>query len=175
MSRSKETMLAIAERMAHEIAKGATQSDAYRTARPKIRGKPATYIAECASRFVAKHNVNAIAAEIRKEMRLQDIYSASQWMHDAISMRDAAIQAGNHNAAQALQRQLGQASGAIGQDQTTLVVAEKLTDTAIIARLAGTNPELARALAETMGADLSSATQDVVSTGTSGRVVKLTR
>ena len=158
--RTKTTQEVLAQRFAAEIAKGKTQTDAYRTVWPRTRKLDPQRVAEYAYRFAAKHQINARVMAIRSEMRLAEIYPVAQWLNDSITQRDAAFAAGNYNAAGNYQRQIGQAVGAIGADQTTVVVAEKLSDVELIKRLSEGNPDLAKALGKTIAAKPD--TQDVV-------------
>ena len=108
-------------------------------------------------------------------MRPQEIYSVAAWLQDSIAQRDQALDKGNYNAGQAYQRQIGQAVGAIGGDvSTTLVVAEKLSDSVLIERLAGSNPQLAAMLADALGVQIKPGPQDVVPANAPGSVSKLT-
>ena len=149
-----------ADRMAALIAKGATQAEAFRTIRPRHRKSEPQVVADLASKFCKQYDIQARAAAIRSEMRLAEIYTVVEWLEDSITQRNAAFAAGNYNAAGNYQRQIGQAVGAIGADQTTVVVAEKLSDVELIKRLSEGNPDLAKALGKTIAAKPD--TQDVV-------------
>lgn len=175
MAYTKATNEALADKMAFLIAKGATQSDAYREIKPKSRRLPDESIHTMASAFARKFQVQSRVARIRAEMRPHEIYSVAAWLQDSIAQRDQALDKGNYNAGQAYQRQIGQAVGAIGGDvSTTLVVAEKLSDSVLIERLAGSNPQLAAMLADALGVQIKPGPQDVVPANAPGSVSKLT-
>ena len=150
--RLRLTQEALADRMAARIAQGSTQSDAFREIKPKSRKWSPQSVAVAASTFASRHNIQQRAAAIRAAMRITDLYPVVQALDDTLRIRDLAISKDNLNAAQALQRQASQINGAIGADTNVVVVVEKVSDAAIIAKLSEGNPELARALQSTLGA-----------------------
>lgn len=152
MARTKESQEALAQAFASHIARGMTQGDAFRAIKPRIKNKPDEYIRKRACEFAAKWNATGRVKQLLRDARATDLYSIGQALDDTLRIRDTALAKDNYNAAQALQRQASQIVGAIGQDTNTVVIAEKLSDVAIIERLALGNPQLAAALAETIGA-----------------------
>lgn len=175
MARTKAQIEAFADRMAVLIAKGYTQADAWRELKPKTRKRDPQTIAKHSSAFAIKYGISGRVARIRAEMRPQELYSVAQWIQDSIEQRNKALDAKNYNAAGGYQRQIGQAIGAIGGDSaTTVVLAEKLSDSALIQRLAGSNPQLAAMLADALGVAEPSKPQDVVPASASGSASKLT-
>lgn len=153
MARTKATIDAMERRFALLVCKGYNQSDAYREVNRKAARWAPDSVHAKASRFAARDSVKARIAELQKEARAQDILCIGEWLSDTMRLKKVAEDTKNLNAAQALNRQLGQATGAIGQDSTTIVMAEKLDDRAIIERLSRDKPELRALLADLLGAD----------------------
>ena len=150
MARSKATIQALEQRFAACIAKGMTQSDAYRVIKPRCRKWKAEAVGADASRFANRPTVVAAIKAALDAAGVADLYSIGRWTADALLLRQKAVDEGNLNAAQAIQRQLGQAIKALG-GEIVINQYDKADDAAVIERLAKGDPKVAAMLAKLAG------------------------
>jgi len=150
MRKSRATNQALADRFAACIARGMTQSDAYRHIRPRSRKWPDNSVAASATAFAKKELVvSAIDAALRNA-NVNDIISIGKWTAQTALLLKKAEEAGNLNAAQALNRQQGQACGAL-RENIVINQYDKQDDQAIIERLAKGDPAVAAMLHKVIG------------------------
>ena len=138
-------------RFAALIAQGATQADAYRAVKRGINSMEPSTVWSAASTFAARPLVRERIKALLSEARLQDIVGVQEWLVGTVHLRDKAESAGNWNAVQALNRQIGLSNGGL-QDKMQLVGPDK-SDDALINELAPDNPEMQAQLRALIGQD----------------------
>lgn len=150
MPRNAATIKALEIKFAHCIARGMTQADAYRTIKPRSRKWPNQNVAEAASTYAAKQSVKDEIKSAIRAMQMTEILTSSEWMKTTLLLLEKARSEGNLNAAQALNRQLGQATGALSNN-VSVNIYDSMDDASLIERLTKDNKALARDLTKILG------------------------
>ena len=150
MARNAATIKALEIRFAHCIARGMTQADAYRTIKPRCKKWDNQNVAEAASTYAAKQTVKDEVKNAIRAMQMQEILTSSEWMKTTLRLIEKAENEGNLNAAQALNRQLGQATGALSTN-VAVNIYDTMDDTALIERLTKDNKGLGAQLIKLLG------------------------
>ena len=150
MARNKDTIKALEIRFAHCIARGMTQADAYRTIKPRSKKWPNQNVAEAASTYAAKQSVKDEVKNAIRAMQMTEIHTSAEWMQTTLMLLEKAQTEGNLNAAQALNRQLGQATGALSNN-VSVNIYDTMDDAALIERLTKDNKGLGAQLTKLLG------------------------
>lgn len=150
MARNAATIKALEIRFAHCIARGMTQADAYREIKPRSRKWPNQNVAEAASTYAARQSVKDEVKNAIRAMQIQEIHTSSEWMKNTLELLEKAIDEGNLNAAQALNRQLGQATGALNSN-VSVNIYDTMDDEALVRRLVKDNSKLGDQLSHLLG------------------------
>lgn len=147
---TKASQAALELRFAALLAQGHSQAEAYRIVRPRSRKWDAATLHTRASRLAARDQVRARVRELQRQANVTDILNAGQWMAQTALLLEKAQVDGNLNAAQALNRQLGQACGALTAN-IVINQYDNQDDAAVIERLSRGDAGLAAMLAKVMG------------------------
>ncbi|MDH4032071.1 MAG: hypothetical protein OEU49_14565 [Chromatiales bacterium] len=137
-------------RFAALLARGYTQSAAYREAYDADDMKPET-LYPAASKLAADYNVRTRVNELLQEVRLEDLDNCRAALLDLLSDMDAARQAGNWSAVAALTRLRLQALGMLKDKLVVSGDAASLSDKQLIDELAGNDPAKRKIVAEMIG------------------------
>ena len=151
MARNAATIKALEIRFAHCIARGYTQADAYRKIKPRSRKWPDQHrVSEAACAYAARQTVKDEIKSAIRALQLTEILTTSEWMKNTHALLEKAVAEGNLNAAQALNRQLGQATGALTAG-VQINVYDAMDDEALIGRLVKDNKGLGSQLTKLLG------------------------
>ena len=150
MARNAATIKALEIRFAHCIARGMTQTDAYKTIKPRSKKWADNRAADAASTYAARPSVKEEIKAAIRSLQLQEIHTSSEWMKSTLMLLEKAKQEGNLNAAQALNRQLGQATGALSTS-VAVNIYDTMDDAALIERLTKDNKGLGAQLIKLLG------------------------
>ena len=150
MARNAATIKALEIRFAHCIARGMTQTDAYKTIKPRSKKWADNRAADAASTYAARPSVKEEIKAAIRSLQLQEIHTSSEWMKNTLMLLEKAEAEGNLNAAQALNRQLGQATGALSNN-VSVNIYDTMDDAALIERLTKDNKGLGAQLVKLLG------------------------
>lgn len=150
MARNHATIKALEIRFAHCIARGMTQADAYKTIKPRSKKWADNRAADAASTYAARPSVKEEIKAAIRALQLQEIHTSSEWMKNTLMLMEKAVSEGNLNAAQALNRQLGQATGALNSS-VSVNIYDTMDDDALVRRLVKDNSKLGDQLSNLLG------------------------
>ena len=137
------------ERFAALVARGLTQSDAYRQAY-NVEGMTDKQVWEEASKLRKHPKVSQRISEILESARIEDIDSANRAFNDLLRGIEEAFNDRNWTAYASLMRQRLQFHGLL-KDKLELSQAETLSDEQLIKELAGDDPEKRKLVADMIG------------------------
>ncbi len=150
MARNAATIKALEIRFAHCIARGMTQADAYRTIKPRCKKWPQDNVSDAACQYAKKQSVKDEIRNAIRSMQMTELHTSSEWMKSTLRLLEKAENEGNLNAAQALNRQLGQATGALSNN-VSVSIYDTMDDAALIERLTKDNKSLGAQLIKLLG------------------------
>ena len=127
-----------------------TQADAYRTIKPRCKKWPQDNVSDAASRYASKQTVKDAVRDAIRALQMTEIHTSSEWMKNTLMLLEKAKAEGNLNAAQALNRQLGQATGAL-TNNVAVNIYDTMDDQALIDRLTKDNKGLGAQLIKLLG------------------------
>lgn len=139
------------EKFAQLIARGWSQSDAYRQAYETKTDNPET-VWSCASRLAADIRVASRTRALLDAAKLSDILGPAAWLHRVLAAIEDAKADRNHNAIMAGLRMAGQAVGPL-RENLSVSIEQRVTDVQLIALLSRGDAAKAHQLAGLIGTD----------------------
>ena len=152
MAMARATIKAQEQRFAALIAKGYTQTDAFKEIRPRCKAWKAKSITDKASEFAKRVGVQAAVREALRASKLSDIDSVPEWHGRVQSDIEKAREDGAHASVMTGNRMIGQSLGAV-QQNVVLDATSLMDDAAIINRLAGGDEHKAAILRAIIGSE----------------------
>ena len=140
------------EAFAVALAKGYSQSDAYRAAYNVKPTTTAESVHVSASRMAKRPNVQSRVRQLLSESRIADIDNMGQAWRDLLDIYQEARDEKNYNAAAQLMRQRLTGLGAL-QQHLTITHRDSMSDEQVIKRLAGDDEKKAAVLRSIIGTD----------------------
>ena len=152
MGKAQVTVEAEEQQFATLLAKGYTQTDAFKEVFPRSKGWKPTSVNSKASTFANRVSVQERVRELLRAAKLSDIDSVTEWHGRVQADIEKARDDGAHASVMTGNRMIGQSLGAV-QQNVVLDATSLMDDNAIIDRLAGGDEHKAAMLRAIIGAD----------------------
>ncbi len=142
-------LTAVEEQFVRLVAKGYSRRQAAIQAHPQRKVNLSAYD-KWAARAIRKPVVSGRLKSLLSAAKIEDLYSAGQWVADVLSDVERAIERGNETAVASARRMLGQALGIL-KDRVIVATEQSMTDAELVATLAGDDKAKAATLHAVIG------------------------